>query len=310
MTISREAAYCSTLGREAHSQLFGTASRTDVWLLLEYAGAWGRDAFKDSDLPDAVKAHLNAALAAIPNARLQLIKQDPPHEIPGITFAVAICREDDPALYTFKMRSVEEVLQIEIADLVSNEAAYVAHRAQAKMILICTNAKRDRCCALRGLPVYGQLVEIIGTAAWRTTHLAGHRFAATGVVLPDGIVYGRIDDAGVSTVAEEALAGRIHLPALRGRSCYPPVAQAADYYLRDEIQVYEINALHLTRIDQLTNDESQVRFADTRTGIVHELGIRHLKSDVFVPTSCGAELERADAHELLYHNQVEKKNSS
>lgn len=301
MTVSQESAYCSTQGREAHTQLFGTASRAEVWLLLDYGKAWGRDAFKESDLPDAVKAHLNGALAAIPNTRLQLIKQDPPHDVPGITFAVAISREENPALYTFEMESVEEVLHIDIADLIANETAYAVHRAQDRMFLICTNAKRDRCCALRGLPVYRQLTEIIGTAAWRTTHLSGHRFAATGVVLPDGIVYGRIDDGGVKILVEETLAGRIYLPALRGRSCYPPVAQASEYYVRSEIEEFENGALRLVGTDERGGDEWEVRFTDENSGVVHVIGIRHLESDVLVPTSCGAEPERADAHELLYH---------
>jgi hypothetical protein len=302
MAIQSITDYCSTLSREAEVQLYGTATRVDVWLLLEHTGAWGRDAFKESDLPDVVKAHINRALGEIPGARHQLIKQDPPYELPRITFSVAICRDEDPALYSFEFDECEDIASLDIVDIVRNEASYQRHRSTEPMVLICTNAKRDRCCALRGLPVYGQTVELLGTSVWRTTHLGGHRFAATGVILPEGVVYGRIDDAGADQVIHDVKAKNLHLPALRGRCYYPPEAQAAEYFLRTATGITYMDAYRLESIRPSADHEWEISFAETGSPKRHLLRVARTDSEITVPASCGADPEPSSEYHLLGHD--------
>ncbi|MFM2437581.1 MAG: hypothetical protein RLZ55_392, partial [Actinomycetota bacterium] len=67
---------------------------------------------------------------------------------------------------------------------------------------------------------------------WETSHLGGHRFAATGVLLPWGYVYGRLDPDAVVAVASTAAKGLIHPVGLRGRSILEPAAQAAEVAVR------------------------------------------------------------------------------
>ncbi len=50
--------YCSQISARAGESLPGTATRTQVFFLLEYPGAWGEKAFEDSDLPHPVKSYL------------------------------------------------------------------------------------------------------------------------------------------------------------------------------------------------------------------------------------------------------------
>jgi hypothetical protein len=298
--------FCSTASREAQAQLFGTATRVDVWLLLEHTGAWGRDAFKESDLPEAVKAHLSRALSEIPSARLQLIKQDPPYDLPRITFSIAICRDVDPVLFSFDFDDFEDVTSVDIVDVVHNEAQYQQNRRDKPIVLICTNSKRDRCCALRGLPVYGQMVELLGTSVWRTTHLGGHRFAATGVVLPHGIVYGRIDDTAAEQIIRDVKAQTLYLPSLRGRAYYPPEAQAAEYYLRSITSVLEIEAYRLEGAVSMGNREWEIRFVDAASGAVHLMRLSQTDSEAKSPASCGAEPEPVGEYRLLSHEVQDK----
>ena len=85
-------------------------------------------------------------------------------------------------------------------------------------LLVCTNARRDRCCALLGRPLAAELAAHpdAGTAVWETSHLSGHRFAPTFLSLPDGYLYGGPD------AAERTL------DSCRGRSSLPAAAQVAE----------------------------------------------------------------------------------
>ena len=68
---------------------------------------------------------------------------------------------------------------------------------------------------------------------WQSTHVGGDRFAGNLVALPDGVYYGRVEPAEAWPVVEAALAGRVHLPCYRGRSCYGFAAQAAELAVRE-----------------------------------------------------------------------------
>lgn len=111
----------------------------------------------------------------------------------------------------------------------------------APLLLVCTNGSRDQCCALRGRAALAGCRGDTSppgddpasqTPIWETSHLGGHRFAATGVLLPWGYVYGRLDPDGVAAVASSAAVGLIHPVGLRGRSTLEPVAQAAEVAVR------------------------------------------------------------------------------
>lgn len=303
MIISPEQ-YCSTVARAMDIQLFGSAPEADVWIMLEYTGAWGRDAFAESDLPAEVKAHIEEAQKAIPRSRLQLIKQDPPYDLPNITLAIAICRESDPALYVFEFEECASVTSLDFLDVVVNEEHYKANRVTDSMVLICTNAKRDRCCAVRGLPTYSQLVEVIGTSVWRTTHLGGHRFGATGVVLPHGLVYGQLDDVDLDAFAADVVSNRIHLHALRGRSLYAPELQAAEFYLREETQVFDAEAYRVLDVDEIGENQWDVHFAEINVRIEHVIGVARTRSDKEIIPSCGKEPEQVLEHQIMYHHIV------
>ena len=63
------------------------------------------------------------------------------------------------------------------------------------LLLVCANGRRDRCCGHAG----GRLAD----ALWRgphadrvltCTHLGGHRFAPTALLLPVGALHGRLDE--------------------------------------------------------------------------------------------------------------------
>jgi len=66
---------------------------------------------------------------------------------------------------------------------------------EGKDVLVCGHGQRDRCCGSKGtslaLNLHGALGE--GVRVWRTSHLGGHRFAPTLILLPEGTSWGYQD---------------------------------------------------------------------------------------------------------------------
>jgi hypothetical protein len=100
-----------------------------------------------------------------------------------------------------------------------------------RTFLVCTNGRRDECCSLRGAPV----LRALGDRAVACTHLGGHRFAANVLVLPDNLVFGRLDRASAVALAESLEAGELPLEHLRGRCSLSAEQQAAEILLRREL---------------------------------------------------------------------------
>ena len=79
--------------------------------------------------------------------------------------------------------------------------------AAEPVLLVCTNGRRDVCCAVRGRPVALEAARRRPGAVWESSHTGGHRFAPTGVLLPHGVTLARLDAALCAEVLESA-AGR------------------------------------------------------------------------------------------------------
>jgi hypothetical protein len=105
------------------------------------------------------------------------------------------------------------------------------------VLLVCTNARRDVCCALWGRPVVAGLAGRFPDHVWECTHTGGHRFAPTGVVLPAGYLYGRLDVEFGERVLTEAAAGRVVPERCRGRSSWSRTGQVAELVVRDRLGV-------------------------------------------------------------------------
>jgi hypothetical protein len=231
---------CFESSLNANEEMYGTAPRVDVWIMLEYRGHWSGSAFKDSKIPKSVKAHLNKELKSVSNSRLQLIKKQENSDN-DLKFYVAVSDEANPRLYEFSINDYEDLLSLKIKKILkSNE-----NLSQEKIYIICTNGEYDTCCGKFGMPVYLDMAKgKYGSQTWEANHIGGHRFASTFVCLPHGLVYGRIREG---KVAEELItqyeSGNINISSYRGRSCHTSEVQAAEYYLRKETEISEISEL-------------------------------------------------------------------
>jgi hypothetical protein len=98
-------------------------------------------------------------------------------------------------------------------------------------VLVCSNGKRDICCAVHGRALLRDLADT--QHVWESSHIGGHRFAPTVVHVPSGYVAGRVNPTDVLALTETK-APRIDLHKLRGRSDLAAAAQAADIAVREE----------------------------------------------------------------------------
>jgi hypothetical protein len=100
------------------------------------------------------------------------------------------------------------------------------------LLLVCTHGRRDRCCALDGRALAMALTGVDELDVWECTHLGGHRFAPTALVLPTGYAYGRLDLAGAVAAYKAAAAGEVDTAMCRGRSTWTPAGQVAELAVR------------------------------------------------------------------------------
>jgi len=287
--------FCRELSARAREPLRATASRIDVWFLVEVHGRWEREAFRGSRLPEAVKRHLRSAVAAVPRSRVVLIRQAQ-RPVGALTLVVAVSRAGRERLRRFELQDYDDVLEV---DLVA-AAADGAPAAGEALFLVCTHGVHDKCCALFGLPAYQALAEREGASVWQSSHIGGDRFAANLVCLPHGLYYGRVAPERAADIAAEYRAGRIVPAGYRGRSIHPFVVQAAEQFLRDETGLLGVDALRLDAAARLAPDQWAVRFAVADR--LHEVEVARLPARYADHITCHAEPgQLVPAYRLLGH---------
>jgi hypothetical protein len=211
--------------------LMASAVRYRRFLLLEVPGPWGSSALDEKRMePTVVRRLTQAATAA--DTHVVLIRR------PGRRASSGSDARERVKAWAFADTSpeVERVLWgawRDPADLLSLDlTAAIPAEANAagpqRLALVCTNGKRDQCCAIRGRPVAaGIAAAAAGWDTWECSHLGGHRFAATMLLLPTGDMFGRLDPESALEVMRRFDAGQLMLSHYRGRSGQPSPVQAA-----------------------------------------------------------------------------------
>ena len=225
---------CTASSLAAGEELAGTATLARRWLLVEAPGAWARDV-DETELPAATRAAVDGF-----DGRVQLIRRPERRDGRRIAFVA----ESEEGYGT--LRRLDSPASSEAGEPVAEP-----------LFLVCCHGRRDACCARLGTPVYDVLRSHVGAGAlWQTSHVGGHRFAANILVLPAGILLGRVLPADAGRVVAEVTAGRIPLEHYRGRTVHAPEAQAADAAVRRRLGLEGLGDVRL-----LSVDGGQVRLA-------------------------------------------------
>ena len=268
----------------------GTATRCDVLVLIEHGGAWPA---KIEELD------LIAGLPPLP----------PRHRI-----LTTRGSGDDPTLSVWRVGADltftgtdYEVLPDRLPEAMAavadggepSEADGVTSLGQAPPeVLICGHGRRDTCCGNFGIRLLQQ-AETRAADAWpgvrvrRCSHTGGHRFAPTGITLPDGRMWAFLD----LDLLDAAVTGRPHpglLDANRGLMGLDPMAQVAEAAAWERIGPDWTS----TRPQVETGDGSTHLVTGGSEGTTFEVVVEQAGS-VPVPV-CGAPIDEAHKTSPVY----------
>lgn len=277
---------CSDAWVDAALPALGTAPDARFWVALEQPGPWGAKAFTQSRLDAELGALLERTVQQA-GGRMLLVRSPlhHPDEAGPRRLLVAGGPVESPWLARCTIGDPTELPALlagwgELSEATTPPAPL---ELAEPVLLVCTNGKRDRCCATKGAPLARALAARFGDRVWEATHLGGHRFATTALALPARQMTARVDEE----LAVRALDGK--LLALdeqhdRGRTCLPAMARIADAWLRGATGEDDPAALHYEA------DGQTVR-ARHRDGRTWTLSVEKRTSDeVQVPESCGKPL--------------------
>jgi hypothetical protein len=289
--MSQKIFYCSELSRQRGEPHYGTASVGDVWLLIEYPYWWGKNAFADSTIPAEVKAYLTAALAAIPRARLLVIKQERPRR-PQLKFFVVRTREREPFVAQFTFAAYEELLQFDIRHAAAGRVSSAGTVTAEPLYLICTHGRRDKCCAKFGYPLYKTL-RTAGANVWQSSHVGGDRFAANLICFPHGLFYAHVTEPDAQTIISAYSEQRMVPGKYRGRACYGHAVQAAEYFVRAESGLTQLDDVRLLSRTRIAEHSWRVEFAAPQLGRIYETVVSSRVSAFHQLLTCTATEEKS-----------------
>ena len=275
---------CSVLGERLGEDLAASAPSARRFLLLEQPGPWtGRNAVTHSDLDEGVA---RALLARADEAGVKV------HLIRRSSRRSALERRSC-FLVDVERSWVERHELHDPAEALDLDLTVRGERWEDPLYLVCTHGKRDPCCARRGRPLARALRAVRPDQTWEIGHIGGHRFAATFMAFPHGLVFGRVPAARGPEIVAALERGEIALEHLRGRAGDPWAAQAADVLVRRELGLRRVDALALERID---GQVVTLRRGDG--GLLRATVARHDDGRPR-PISCGDEPEAVPAYELV-----------
>jgi hypothetical protein len=157
------------------------------------------------------------------------------------------------------------------------------------LLLVCTDGKHDRCCATLGRGMLDAIARAADAAGRpfelaESSHLGGHRFAATCLALPSGLVHGRLSPDDAPALVRALAAGRPLAARFRGRFGRDEPEQVAEAWAHARFP--GADTLRLERAPG-SRDAPHVSVRLRSRGREHALDVRLAAQRFESCTSCG-----------------------
>lgn len=218
---------CSDRSRERDDPLWGTAGRGLRWFLVELASGWGPRALLDPPFDPQLGGSLVSRTERAGMRPLAIRRPGRRDAVPRWRWAVVDARPGSESVRWGEVEEPDDLLDVPL----DGSAGVLSDRP---IFAVCAHGRHDQCCAVRGRRAVLDLAAAFPEETWECSHLGGDRFAATMVLFPHGLAYGRIDDADVAAIAQGYLDGRVAEPWFRGRTSLSHPVQAAQHFARVE----------------------------------------------------------------------------
>ncbi len=241
---------CATLSNLRADPMLGTAFPAHRLLLVEQPGPWGRAGLLDSRFSRPVAHRLIARLDPA-GVRVLAIRRPGRSAVSGRRrWGLVDCRPGRESLRWGSFSEDADLLELDTdaglqqpglrdaepdpnpPDARSRSAE---NRGAPPIFLVCAHGTHDACCAMRGRPIAAALAAARPGQAWECSHVGGDRFAANVLVLPTGLLYGRVTQAAAPELAAAADSGLVLGEHLRGRVGFPPDEQAAMAHVHQQL---------------------------------------------------------------------------
>lgn len=197
---------CSVDSR--NEPLLGTATHALRWIVVEHPGPWPRNALDAANLDPRLRDWQD-----LPGVRV-LLARHPSRR--GKRERVWLFNSERHELVSGDAALLDQVPEWLVAPLVATPTT-------EPIVFVCTHAKRDQCCAIEGRRVVDELAN---SSVWECSHLGGHRFAPTALLLPAGLHLGRLDSAHALRALHDPTPSTLK-PFLRGDVRWEPRQQIA-----------------------------------------------------------------------------------
>lgn len=213
--------FCRDLCIDKGEPLAGTGQFSGRTLLLRWPrGHWRAPRHESVGMSERLAGLVQRAPRAGVHVAL-VDRQGETGEIPLLQ-AMPEALEADPASEEELIGAIEAYL---------SGGPFIGTAQKRTTILVCTDSRRDACCAKYGFATFRALKEIADPDRFQllqSTHVGGCRFAASIVVLPLRQRYGRLGPEQAEGFLDAIGRGEIYLPAYRGRTDVPEHEQVAE----------------------------------------------------------------------------------
>jgi len=257
---------CSVQAGLRGDPLLGTAFPASRLLLVEQPGPWGRAGLAQSRF-DRTTAHRLIARLDPQHVRVVAIRRPGRSSTPDRRrWAVVDCRPGREALVWGWFDTDQELLDLDVDAVLAGRMARGSGAGSGAppgglegpatvndepLFAVCAHGTHDVCCALMGRPVAAALDDARPGRVWECSHVGGDRFAANVLVLPTGLLYGRVGAHAVGPLADATDRGVVLEQYLRGRVGFAPEVQAAMAFAHRQLpglQVRDVKCEGLNRV--------------------------------------------------------------
>ncbi|MET0864010.1 MAG: sucrase ferredoxin [Nakamurella sp.] len=230
--------------------MLGTAFPASRLLLVEQPGPWGRAGLLDSRFDRAVAHQL---IARLDQQRIRVISiRRPGRTLVGGTrrWAICDCRAGREQLVWGSFERDEELLELDLPAVLAAAPTNSEHPGPADggapLYAVCAHGTHDACCAIRGRPIAAALDRVRPGQVWECSHVGGDRFAANVLVLPLGLLYGRVVESLAAPLVDVTERGEVLEQNLRGRVGFSPETQAAMSLVHRELPGLAVSDVRFT----------------------------------------------------------------
>lgn len=195
---------CSEISRAAGDDPGGTGTPFGAYLSIEVLPPWKDDVAESPNFPEGLWEPIERAWDSDVIGKFTGLLPDPEYSVEGHTRALIYTRPAGPVAGFERVEYLlpnERLVPFAEAlggglDALSGFEEYREPDGPMRDLLVCTHGANDVCCGKFGYPIYNRLRSAYsgpGLRVWRTSHIGGHRFAATLIDLPEGRYWGHLD---------------------------------------------------------------------------------------------------------------------